>query len=145
MTTPFNPNPYGTDFYIGASSAAPLDFDPGFRVVTGRALLDQRLVVRFSTPRGGVIDCPNDGLDLRDELSDGLTTSQLNALAKQIRTEALKDSEVQDAIVSMVFNNETSVLTVTMQITSLYGPFQLVLQVTSLTVSILNANLPTQT
>jgi hypothetical protein len=138
MTTPTNA--YGTDFWIGG---ATLDADPSMRLVTGRDLLSQNLVCRFSTARGTVIDCPNDCLDLRDEISDGLTQSQLNALQGQIQQEALKDQRVQAISVTTTFDAATSTLTVVMNITSLYGPFQLVLQISDVTVQLLNANMPT--
>lgn len=142
MTAPANAvtNIYGTDFWIGGST---LDADPSMRLVTGRALLSQNLVCRFSTPRGSVIDCPNDCLDLRDEVSDGLTSSELNALRGKIQQEALKDQRVKTVAVTTSFNYSTSTLTVTMNVTSLYGPFALVLSVSALTVTILDANLPT--
>jgi hypothetical protein len=143
MTQPANlPNPYGSDFWIGGT---PLDLDPSMRLTSGRPLLSQNLVCRFSTPRGGAIDCPNDGLDLRDLVSDGMTQSQINALQGQIQQEALKDQRVQSLTVQCSFTSATSTLTVTLNVVSLYGPFQLTLAVTSLTVAILNANLPSAT
>jgi len=136
-------NPYGTDFWIGSVNGGPPDLDPSMRFTTGRQLLSQSLVCRFSTARGTVIDCPNDCLDLRDLVSDGMTQSQINSLGGAIRQEALKDARVQDVQVQSTFSNATSTLTVTMNVASLYGPFKLVLAVSSVTVTILDANLPT--
>lgn len=138
MTQPA-PNIYGQDFWLGG---APLDFSPDMRVVTGRALLAQSIVCRLSTARGTVIDCPNDCLDLRDMVSDGLSQSQLNALGGQVRQEILKDQRVQDAAVTATYAAPSSTLTVQIRVSSLYGPFALVLSVTAVTVTILNANLP---
>lgn len=141
MSNPLPFNPFGADFWIGGT---PLDLDPSMRTVTGRALLSQNLACRFQTPRGAAIDCPNDGMDLRELVSDGLTVSQVNALQGTIANEALKDQRVYSCTVVANFNAQTSTLAVTMSITSLYGPFQLVLAVTSsaLTAKLLNANLP---
>lgn len=144
MTQPVPPlgqtNQYGTDFWIGG---VPLDCDPSFRLVTGRALLSQNIVCRLSTPRGSVIDCPNDCFDLRAELSDGMTQSQINALFGQVQQEIEKDQRVQSASVTGSYSAQTSTLTLSIAIQSLYGPFPLTLGITSVSVTILDANLPT--
>ena len=132
-------NAYGSDFWLGGS---PTDLDPSMRLVSGRDLLSQSLVCRFSTGRGTVIDCPNDCFDIRDELSDGMTQSQINALFPKVQQEALKDQRVQSCTVTGSFSVATSTLTLVLSIQSLYGPFKLVLQVSAVSVTILNANLP---
>jgi hypothetical protein len=137
-------NPYGIDFWIGPNATGQLDADPSMRTTTGRGLLSQSLLCRQTTPRGSVVDCPNDCLDIRDMVSSGMTQAQITALASQIQQELLKDQRVSGAIVTATFSNATSTLTITEQIQSGYGPFTLVLAVTSLTVKILDANLPTQ-
>lgn len=142
MTQPFAVNPYGTDFAIAGN---PLDLDPGMRVTSGRSLLSQSLACRFSTPRGACIDCPNDGMDLRDMVSDGLTLPQLNAMQGTIQNEALKDVRVKKCTATLSFSLQTSTLTVVMNVESLYGPFQFTLAVTSVSVTILDANLPAGT
>lgn len=137
MTTP---NPYGTDFWLGGT---PLDFDPSFRLATGRQLLAQSLVSRLTTGRGTAIDCPNDCLDIRDLVSDGLTISQLNSISGLVQGEVLKDQRVKTVLVTTTFSLVSSVLNMTIAVTSLYGPFSLTLAVSQVTVQILNANLPT--
>jgi len=140
MTQPVSPpNPYGTDFWLGG---VPLDLDPSMRLTSGRALLAQNIVCRLSTPRGSVIDCPNDCLDLRGELSDGMTQSAINALFGTIRSEVLKDNRVKDCVATGSYDNETSTFSPTLAVTSLYGPFSLTLEIDSVTVKILNANTP---
>lgn len=137
-------NPYGTDFWLGsASPTAPLDFDPSMRLTTGRQLLSQNIVSRLSTARGTVIDCPNDCYDVRDLLSDGMTQSQINALFGQVQQEIEKDQRVQSASVTGSYSAQTSTLTLSIAIQSLYGPFPLTLAITAVSVSILDANLPT--
>ena len=143
MTQPVMPNsPYGTDFWLGGPTP---DADPSIRLTTGRQLLSQSLLCRFTTPRGSVIDCPNDCLDLRNLVSKGYATGSLTALSGQIQQEALKDARVQSVSATTSFNAATNTLTVTMNLASLYGPFQLVLEIDSVTAQILNANLPSAT
>jgi hypothetical protein len=134
-------NPYGTDFWIGGNPSGILDGDPALRLQTGRALLAQRLLCRLSTPRGSVIDCPNDCIDIRDSLSSGMTTAQIANLGSQVQQELLKDQQVTAVSVTGTFNNANSTLTMTIQVTSGQGPFTMVLAVSSVTVTLLNANL----
>lgn len=144
MANPFPPSsPFGTDFWIGGAPNGILDGDASLRLTSGRALLAQRLLCRQSTPRGSVIDCPNDCIDLRDSLSQGMTVAQISSLGAVIRAELLKDEQVVDAQVSGTFSFQTSVLTLTEAIQSSYGPFTMVLAVSAVTVQLLNANLST--
>jgi hypothetical protein len=136
-------SPFGTDFWIGGNPKGILDGDPGMRMQTGRALLAQRLLCRLSTPRGSVIDCPNDCIDLRDSLSDGMTTQQIAALGSVVQQECLKDQQVTACNVTGTFSFTTSVLTMTIMVTSGAGPFTMVLAVSQVTVQLLNANLST--
>jgi hypothetical protein len=144
MTSPFPPSdPYGTDFWIGGAPNGILDGDASLRLTSGRYLLSQRLLCRLSSPRGSYIDCPNDCIDLRDSLSDGMTAAQISALGSTVRAECLKDEQVTDATVSGSFSFQTSALTLTIAIQSAYGPFTMVLLVSGVTVQLLNANLST--
>jgi hypothetical protein len=156
MTVPYPyvqqpPNPFGIDFWIGlapgpvgflgSSRQLLLDGDPSLRTVTGRAILVQSLLCRQSTPRGSVIDCPNDCLDLRDYVAEGMTPTQVLSIYGTIQAELLKDQRVSQAIVNGSYSFQTSVLTLNEAITSSYGPFTLVLAVSAVTVQLLNANL----
>jgi hypothetical protein len=144
VSNPFpSSNPFGTDFAIIGAPNGALDADPAFRLQTGRALLAQRLLCRLSTPRGSVIDCPNDCIDLRDSLSDGMTVQQISQLGSSVQQELLKDQQVTAVTVSGTFTTATSVLTLTIGITSGAGPFTMVLAVSQVTVTLLNSNLAT--
>jgi hypothetical protein len=139
---PFPPsNPFGTDFWIGGAPSGILDGDPSLRVATGRGLLTQRLLCRLSAPRGSYIDCPNDCIDLRDSLSAGMTQADIADLGSEIRDEFLKEEQVTDAEVNGTFSYQTSALTLSIAVESAYGPFLMVLLVTSVTVQLLNSNL----
>lgn len=144
MTTTFPPsNPFGQDFWLGGSPQGILDGDASLRLTTGRALLAQRILCRLSTPRGSVIDCPNDCIDLRDSLSAGMTAAQISALGSTVRGEVLKDQQVTDCQVSSTFSFQTSALTMTLSVQSGQGPFTMVLLVSQVSVQLLNANLST--
>lgn len=141
-------SPWGIDFWIGLAPGAnvnagntALDADPSMRTTTGRGLLVQSLLCRQTTPRGSVIDCPNDCIDLRDYVSAGMTATQIVALYGTIQTELLKDQRVVQATVTGEYSFVTAELTINEAIQSSYGPFSLVLVVSSVTVSLLNANL----
>jgi hypothetical protein len=135
-------SPYGTDLGTFPNPAAngAIDLDPGMIECTGRTLLAQSLVRRQTTPTGSVIDCPNDCLDLRGWLSNGLTQSQIQAQAGVIKTELLKDERVLDAQVQLTYNFATQTLVIVENITSGYGPFSMTLTVNAVTVTVLMSN-----
>ena len=145
---PQPPSPYGIDFWIGFTTMSNknagysiLDADPSMRTTTGRQLLIQSLLCRQTTPRGSVIDCPNDCLDLKTFVSAGMTPTAITSLCGTIQNELLKDQRVAVVTITGVYNFQTATLTLNEAIQSSYGPFTLVLAVSSVTVQILNANL----
>ena len=140
MTQPA-PN-YGVDFWIGPNATGAMDADPSMRVISGRGLISQSLLCRLSTPRGSVIDCPNACMDLRDYVSAGMMPSQIAALIGLINAEVAKDQRMIQVGSVATFNPTTATLKVTVSGQSSFGPFSLVLAVTSVTVQILDANLP---
>jgi hypothetical protein len=70
-----------------------------------------------------------------------MTNAQILQLFGTIQAELLKDQRVTSATCTGGFNPATSVLTINEAIASGYGPFTLVLEVSSVTVTMLNANL----
>jgi len=146
MTQPGTLNPYGTDLQSLPNPAAngAIDLDPGMVEASGRILLAQSLVRRQTTPNGSVIDSPADGIDVRGWMSQGWTQAQMQAAAGQLKAEILKDERVTNATITLAFTPSsppgTGTLTITEQITSSYGPFQLTLTIPDLTVAILPAN-----
>src|SRR5258708_5265369 len=77
------------------------DLNPTGRLVRGTELLAQAVHHRLRTPRGACLDAPDDGLDLAEYLSNGMTPAQLAAIPGEIRSELLKDERFQDADVTM--------------------------------------------
>jgi hypothetical protein len=143
------PSPYGIDFWIGFTPVGArsnagnsiLDADPAMRTVTGRALLLQSLLCRQTMTRGSAIDCPNDGINIPDYVAVGMTPNQIMALYTTIQNELLKDQRVSQATVSGSYSFQSSSLVINEFIQSSYGPFSFTLNVSSVTVTLLNANL----
>jgi hypothetical protein len=133
-------NPYGQDFALVLQNGV-VDFQSNMGVTQGRALLAQSLICRQTTPAGSVIDCPNDAFDVRDWISEGMTTDQLSKLSQAVTNELLKDQRVTSAIITATFNFHTGQLILTEAIQSGYGPFSFVLAVSQVTVELLNQNL----
>lgn len=136
------PNPYGIDLQSLPNSQGVVDLDPGMIEGSGRMLLAQSLVRRFTTPRGSVIDAPNDCLDVRSFLSAGFTQAQINGLSGTLKAEAEKDERVVNADVQATYQPSTRALTITMAIQSGYGPFSLTLSLINgqVTVSVLQGS-----
>lgn len=137
-------NPYGNDFWIGNVGGARflLDADPSMRIATGIQLLAQSLVCRQMTPRGSVIDCPNDCINLLDYVAAGMTSTQMLQLYSVLQAEILKDQRVlSGSTVTGSYSFQTGVLTINESIQSSFGPFALVLPVSLVTGQLLNANL----
>lgn len=121
------PNPYGIDLQSRPNSQGIVDLDPGMIEGSGRLLLAQSIVRRFTTPRGSVIDAQNDCLDIRSLLSEGFTQAQINELSGILKNEAEKDQRIVNADVKATYLASTKALTITMSIQSGYGPFSLTL------------------
>lgn len=84
-----------TDF--GTDLACVTDLDPNMRTVTGVRCLAECLVRRITTYLGGVIDAPDDGIDIREYLSADVTSNDLVVLKAEIEGELLKDERVVSA------------------------------------------------
>lgn len=116
------------------------DLLPGV-MASGIDVLAQSVARRLVTPLGSSQDAPNDGMDLRSLVSQGMTAQQVAKLPGQIQGQVLKDVRVLSCDASgIVFNPATSVLTVPLNISSNAGPFTLTLSVTSVTVSAIVAS-----
>lgn len=121
----------------GADIGAVPDLDPMLPTVTGRAVLREALVRRLSTPRGALFYEPDYGYDLRALLSEGITGSDLFAIAHAVGAEVRKDERVLGASVVPRLSADGSRLALTLWITDAAGPFELVLVVSAVTVEVL--------
>lgn len=98
---------------------------------TGALIIAQAVVRRFLTPRGGLLDDGDYGLDLRSYCNRGVTQQDLRTLQSRCVAEALKDERVLSCTID-VSTDFSSVLSVRALITPsdpALGPFTFVLAV----------------
>jgi hypothetical protein len=141
MTQPI-PNPFGTDLATIMQPDGSIDLDPGMSEVGGRAALIQRCCRRITTPRGSVIDSPNDCVDIRAFVRAGVLASTPTNLQIQLQKEFAKEQGVISAAVGVNYNMQTSTLTVTINLTSSYGPLSLTFMLTAGNIALLVDGLP---
>jgi len=115
------------------------DLDPTMPDVTGRSVAIQRLVRRVFTPRGSCPDCPNDGIDLRDYLNRPTATEK--EVDGAIRGEYNKDEACLSSQAVVTFSGPLPSRTMKVEISGQLsdGPFNLVLNVSQVTVELLSA------
>ena len=113
------------------------DLDPAGRLVSGTKLLGQAAYHRLITPRGACLDSPDDGLDLHEYLSKGLTPTELATIPGEVRLELLKDERFIGADIGMT--NTPDGFDLKIRITPSAGPdFELVLSVGEAAVKLLS-------
>lgn len=124
-----------TDADFGLDIATPdaMDIDPFFSLVDGYTALAQALARRITTPRGGLIDDPEYGHDVREFLNE--VSPSPSAVAIAVRNEWLRDERVLDARVQATFEDET--LSIVGRIETGDGPFTLTLAISAVTVETL--------
>jgi hypothetical protein len=127
---PAAPLGYGTDLScVTDITADAAEVDPFSRQAVAEAVT-RRLI----TPRGGVIDDPDYGFDVRAFCNRGTTPAGLRAIADQCRTEALKDDRVNDATITADYDDAARRLRVTVMLDCVdprLGTFALTLAVTA--------------
>ncbi len=123
---------YGTDV-----STYP-DLDPTFTVISGQQVVAQAIARRLETPRTSLADDPNCGFDLRQQINAKWTRARLYEVKTGIEREALKDERVFSAACALSFTPATRALTATIELETMYGPFDLVLSIDAVTVAILS-------
>lgn len=125
----------------GTDMSLLMDLDPMGTVVTGRLLLAQALIRRWTTPRGRLLDDPNYGYAVTDEINDDLGPADISNIAANMDAEAVKDERVVSSATTVTFSSSTGILNTTSLINDGPGPFPLVLAISSVTVTILSQNL----
>lgn len=130
---------YGTDLSVTPNADGILDIQPTLQYATGIDVLVQSLICRQMCVRGTVIDAPNDGIDLRTYIRQGLTQAALADLPSVVQKELQRDQRVKSATVTGSYNTATNSLTLNEKITPVTGsPFTLTLAVSAVTVELLN-------
>lgn len=120
-------------FSLGLTLSCDGDLTPGLRTVEGRPVLMEALRNRLSTSRGGLWYAPNYGNNLCDFVNGAFTPYAIEQAAE---TECLKDERVESVSASAV-QVDSKRVELTLRITDGQGPFEMVLVVTELTVSML--------
>lgn len=92
-------------------------------------VVSQACYRRLTTPRDGLVDDREYGLDLRAYLHRGLTASRLRSVEAQIKSELTKDERV-DAVQVTVDQDDAETCSVTIAGETAEGPFSLVLELT---------------
>lgn len=113
------------------------DIDPMFGLVSGETTLAQAILRRLSTPRGGLLDDPDFGYDVRALLCDEVTSTSLIAAKAAIANEVEKDERVRMCSADLAFDHRTSKLRIRLAVTTSRGPFRLTLSADRVTVEIL--------
>lgn len=120
-------------FGYGRDMSCATDLDPGTDV-EGMTVLAQAILRRLDTPRGGLVDDPDYGYDLKQALNKGSTAAEINALGMRIRNEITKDDRVSLVTVTVTPRDQRgSALSVRIRVTpkNATEPFSMTLAVTS--------------
>lgn len=103
---------------FGRDLLCVFDLDPQLGEVNPddpRAIV-QAVIRRYITPRGGLLDDPDYGLDIRAHCNRGVTQRELRALAGAMQGEAQKDDRVEKAAVSLTADSRARALSVKVEI-----------------------------
>jgi hypothetical protein len=126
------PPEYGVDLSCG------LDLDPMLVTVTGTELMNQVALHRLYGRQGSLLSNPVDNtLDVRDFLSADVRQSDLPSIAGRCKGALEGDQRIDNATVVATFNPNTRVLTLSITGYGAFGPFNLTLAVTEVTVEVL--------
>jgi hypothetical protein len=108
-------------------------------MVTGFRIVAEAIIRRWSCPRGGLIEDPNYGFDLTDNIGADLGQDDLARLSQGAAEEAKKDERVRECYVTMgvITQGDLPVLSVQATVETADGPFILVAAVSSVTVTLL--------
>lgn len=125
-----------TDF--GIDFAGYLDIDSSFSTVTGKLAVAHAVARRLVQPKGGLIDAPNYGWDVRQ-----LINAPVNAAfaESRIQDECEQDERVLSAVVTVNFEPRSSVVDIVIDLRTADGPFSMTLHVSQVSVSLLLPNL----
>lgn len=124
-----------TDF--GSDLSCTMDLDPRCVVVTGRRLLAEAIVRRWITPRGGLLDDPNYGTDVTAYVNDDVTPRDIATLKSVMAQEAEKDERVNSCDIDVQIPPQgTGAYTITALVHDNDGPFQLVVDIDTLSKNI---------
>lgn len=125
-----------TDFGSDVSTFPRLD--PAMAPLTGPPVLAEVAARRLSTRRGSMPFLPNDGMDIREWLSEELTDEDLDNIKADAENELEKDERILSAQAVVELTEQTETLRISLQLETSDGPFRLVLGIDALSVAILS-------
>lgn len=134
------PTDYGTDIttWAGPDQTEP-DLDPTFTMISGPRVVAEAFARRLGMAHDTLPDDRDAGYDLRRVVNGKWTSARAFKIRNAIYREALKDPRIYDAKIKLSYVASTRTLTVETELDTYLGTFALVLEVTSVTVTILRA------
>jgi hypothetical protein len=114
------------------------DMDPYGRMESGPIVVAHVLIRRLST--AFLFYASGQGIDLRQLLRAGLTTSQITGLKLIVETQCELDPRVQTATAAVQYVAQTRSLNISIRVTTAAGPFTMVASIDSLDVKLLGVH-----
>jgi hypothetical protein len=105
-------------------------------MASGFQCVAEAVVRRWSTSRGELIDDPNYGTNVVDQIQNDLGPRDIAYLNQQLAAEAQKDERVLRAQVSVSLTT-AGLLTVVGTLTTAAGPFKLVVAISGVSTTLL--------
>ncbi len=124
-----------TDF--GVDLKCDDDLDPAMGEVSGLDLMRQAARHRLTTRRGSLLRYPDNGIDVRELLSEGVDETTLAQIPSTVDGELAKEQRFLSSTTVATWDEAAAKLTLTITIETAEGPFDLVLSVTKVTVELL--------
>lgn len=110
--------------------------DVTMTAVTGTRVVAEAVAKRLITPRGLLWRHPNYGFDLRQFLNDVVDDALLFRIKDGVERQAEEDERVFSAQADVSFDSGSKKLSVKLSLQTNEGPFDLVLLITELNVSV---------
>lgn len=127
------------DENLGVGLAVVSGLPKRWTFASGKTNLANSIARRLQTERGTLAYAPDEGLDVRDLLSEGVTQANLVTWQAAITRECEKDERVEGADVTITPNDTGDEATIEIALESTEGDVTLVLSVDKLTVTLLEA------
>lgn len=124
---------------LGTDIAWMGDLDPMFSLVSGRAALIQSIVNMFESNPEVDTETDDFGKDLSELLGESMSPSEIGDEVNRIEQKCLSDERVSVAEARIDLNHSTGSAHITIRIIDDEGPFSLVLNVTEVSVQVLQA------
>lgn len=123
---------------LGTDLSTPdgADLDPLGGTVSGARAVGQAIARRLVTPRGGLLDDPSYGYDLRQLVGEALRPGDLATVQAEIADQCRADERVDDAAVTVTQSAGAVRVEIILALEAV-GPLRLVLAVSAVTSEIL--------